>query len=82
MRLVIMILALALELGVSATASAQGVNDPSTPNARVIIVNPPAQPSRPTATTNIPPASVAPSLGVNPIYPGGYRSGARTRSRQ
>lgn len=78
----LMIATLALALSVPALAPAQGVNDPSTPNSRVIVVNPPVQPLRPTATTNIPPRSVAPSLGVNPIYPGGFRSGARTRSRR
>lgn len=38
---------------IPAAAWAQGVNDPSTPNRNVIIVNPP-QPSAPTATRNIP----------------------------
>jgi hypothetical protein len=38
---------------------AQGVNDPSTPNRGVIVVNPP-QPSRSTATPNIPSTIQAP----------------------
>lgn len=78
------ILVLVLSLVGCAGASAQGVRDPSTPNAGVIIVNPPAGPSRPTATPNIPPASAAPPLGVRPAYRygnRGYRGGGRTRTR-
>lgn len=48
-RLVLITLAIA----VPASAWAQGVNDPSTPNRNVIIVNP-SQPSPSTATRNIP----------------------------
>lgn len=48
-RLVLIALALVLPAG----AWAQGVNDPSTPNRNVIIVNP-SQPARPNATRNIP----------------------------
>ncbi len=47
---------------------AQGVKDPSTPNS-VIIVNPPQQPSRPTAVPNIPPSQAGvPPLGVRRAY--------------
>ena len=46
-------LLIAIALLVSATAWAQGVNDPSTPNRNVIIVNP-SQPAAPNATRNIP----------------------------
>ncbi|WP_271526791.1 hypothetical protein [Bradyrhizobium sp. CCBAU 25338] len=48
-RLVLIILAFAVPAG----AWAQGVNDPSTPNRNVVIVNP-SQPSPPNATRNIP----------------------------
>lgn len=48
-RIVLIILALVVPAG----AWAQGVNDPSTPNRNVIIVNP-SQPARPNATRNIP----------------------------
>jgi len=44
---------IAIALVVPAAAWAQGVNDPSTPNRNVIIVNP-SQPSSTTATPNIP----------------------------
>ena len=61
---------------VPAIAWAQGVNDPSTPNRNVIIVNP-SQPSPTTATPNIP-SQIQP-----PITRGGraqpYR-GNRTRA--
>ena len=58
------------------SAFAQGVKDPSSPNAGVInSSNPPTQPSRPTATRNIPPASVGSSLGVRRAY----RTGNRVR---
>ena len=61
-------------------AFAQGVKDPSTPNAGIANpINPPSQPSRPTATRNIPPAYSGPPLGVRPAYRRGYRPGARTR---
>ncbi len=48
-RLVLITFALVVPAG----AWAQGVNDPSTPNRNVIIVNP-SQPARPNATRNIP----------------------------
>jgi hypothetical protein len=65
---------------VGAPVYAQGVKDPSTPNARAVYpANPPSQPSRSTATKNIPPASAAPPLGVRPAYRHGYRNGSRTR---
>ncbi len=48
-RLILITFALVAPAG----ASAQGVNDPSTPNRNVIIVNP-SQPARPNATRNIP----------------------------
>jgi hypothetical protein len=58
-------------------ADAQGVKDPSTPNGgSVILVNPPQQPDRPTATPNIPPASAAPAQVVRRVYP--YQSPQRT----
>lgn len=61
-------------------AYAQGVKDPSTPNAGAVYrVNPPSQPSRPTATRNRPPTYSGPPLGVRPAYRRGYRAGARTR---
>ena len=61
-------------------AAAQGVKDPSTPNAGAVnSASPPSQPSRPTATRNIPPAYSGPPLGVRPAYRRGYRPGARTR---
>lgn len=44
---------IAIALLVPATAWGQGVNDPSTPNRNVTIVNP-SQPARPNATRNIP----------------------------
>ncbi|MGY4434461.1 hypothetical protein ACVWWO_006938 [Bradyrhizobium sp. F1.13.1] len=49
------------------SALAQGVNDPSTPNRNVIIVNP-SQPAPSTATRNIP----------SQIQPPLIRRGART----
>ncbi|SCB43132.1 hypothetical protein GA0061099_1007205 [Bradyrhizobium yuanmingense] len=49
-RLVLITLALVVP---AASAWAQGVNDPSSPNRNVIIVNP-SQPARPNATPNIP----------------------------
>ena len=60
-------------LGWPAALSAQGIKDPSTPNS-VIIVNP-QQPSRPTATPNVPTQIQAPPLGVRRAHP--YRNGAR-----
>jgi hypothetical protein len=54
---------------------AQGVNDPSTPNRNVIIVNP-SQPSPSTATRNIPSQIQAPRTNggrARPYY------GSRTR---
>ncbi|MHB0770145.1 hypothetical protein [Bradyrhizobium sp. 5.13L] len=71
-RLVLITLALL----VPACAWAQGVNDPSTPNRNVIIVNP-SQPARSTATPNIP-SRIEP-----PVTTGGGRArpyyGNRTR---
>jgi hypothetical protein len=58
-----------------ATASAQGIKDPSTPRS-TITVNPSEQPVRPTATPNVPSRVTAPPLGVRRVYP--YRNGART----
>jgi len=60
-------------------ALAQGVKDPSTPNSNVINQGV-QQPSRPTATRNIPPAQAAPPLGVERSYR--YRNrpyGGRTK---
>jgi hypothetical protein len=54
-RLVLITFALIVPAG----AWAQGVNDPSTPNRNVIIVNP-SQPARPNATRNIPSRIQAP----------------------
>lgn len=60
-------------------ASAQGVKDPSSPNTGMVYpVNPPSQPSRPTATRNMPPASAAPPLGVQRVQ----RYGSRSRFRR
>ena len=67
-----------LALFSSQYAFAQGVKDPSSPNTGIVYpVNPPSQPSRPTATRNMPPASAAPPLGVRRVY----RSGGRARYR-
>jgi hypothetical protein len=66
---------IAIALLVPATAWAQGVNDPSTPNRNVIIVNP-SQPAAPNATPNIP-SRIEP-----PVTRGGYARpyyGNRTR---
>lgn len=71
-RLVLITLALVVP---AASAWAQGVNDPSSPNRNVIIVNP-SQPSRPNATPNIP-SRIEP-----PVTRGGYARpyhGNRTR---
>lgn len=54
---------IALVLLVPAGALAQGVNDPSTPNRNVTIVNP-SQPSPTTATRNIPSAIQAPAVNT------------------
>lgn len=57
------------------SALAQGVNDPSTPNRNVIVVNP-SQPSPTTATPNIPSRIQAPLIRggrAQPYY------GSRTR---
>lgn len=64
-------------LVVPAAAWAQGVNDPSTPNRNVIIVNPP-QPSPSTATRNIPSRIEPPvtSGSARPYY------GNRTRGSE
>lgn len=65
-----------------AVASAQGVKDPATPNTGMVYpINPPAQPSRPTAVPNIPPESAAPPLGVRRMQRGyrSYRSDGRGR---
>jgi hypothetical protein len=65
---------------VASPALAQGVRDPSTPNSNMVVpVSPPSQPSRPTATRNIPPQSAAPPLGVRPAYRSGVRPYYRTR---
>jgi hypothetical protein len=65
---------------VGSQSYAQGVKDPATPNAGAVYQSTPAaQPSRPTATKNIPPAYSGPPLGVRPAYRRGYRPGARTR---
>lgn len=82
MRNLLVIFLLALTGG---TSFAQGVRDPSTPNAGAVYqVNPPSQPSRPTATPNIPPASAAPPLGVRRAYRSyrGYYPGSRGRYRR
>jgi hypothetical protein len=66
---------IAIALLVPAAAWAQGVNDPSTPNRNVIIVNP-SQPAPPNATHNIP-SRIEP-----PVTRGGYARpyhGNRTR---
>jgi hypothetical protein len=70
-RLVLIAAALLAPVG----AGAQGVNDPSTPNHNVIIINP-SQPSPTTATRNIPSQIQAPPIGggrARPYY------GNRTR---
>jgi hypothetical protein len=74
MRIIICAFALGLTM---TPALAQGVRDPSTPNSNMVFpVSPPSQPSRPTATRNIPPQSAAPPLGVrrNAVRPY-YRRG-------
>jgi hypothetical protein len=58
---------IAVAASLATPGRAQGVNDPSTPRS-VIIVNPPQQPSRPTAVPNIPPRSTALPLGVRRSY--------------
>ncbi|MBB4365080.1 hypothetical protein GGD66_005899 [Bradyrhizobium sp. CIR48] len=66
---------IAIALLLPAAAWAQGVNDPSTPNRNVTIVNP-SQPARPNATPNIP-SRIEP-----PVTRGGYARpyhGNRTR---
>ncbi|MBB4396226.1 hypothetical protein GGD62_005350 [Bradyrhizobium sp. ERR14] len=66
---------IAIALLLPAAAWAQGVNDPSTPNRNVTIVNP-SQPARPSATPNIP-SRIEP-----PVTRGGYARpyhGNRTR---
>ncbi|MFK4560631.1 hypothetical protein ABIF94_001228 [Bradyrhizobium ottawaense] len=66
---------IAIALLVPAAAWAQGVNDPSTPNRNVTIVNP-SQPAPPNATRNIP-SRIEP-----PVTRGGYARpyhGNRTR---
>lgn len=71
-RLILITLALVVP---AASAWAQGVNDPSTPNRNVIIVNP-SQSSPPNATPNIP-SRIEP-----PVTRGGYARpyhGNRTR---
>jgi hypothetical protein len=60
---------------VPASAWAQGVNDPSTPNHNVIIVNP-SQPSPTTATRNIPSQIQAPAISGGRARP---YSGNRAR---
>lgn len=59
------ILVVTASLGLmSSAALAQGVNDPSTPNAgRIIVVPAPSEP-RSTATPNRPPANTDVPLGV------------------
>lgn len=59
-----------------ACAWAQGVNDPSTPNHNVVIVNPPQQPAPPNATPNIPSAIQAPPPNIRRAQP---YYGSRTR---
>jgi hypothetical protein len=66
---------IAVALLVPASTLAQGVNDPSTPNRNVIVVNP-SQPSPSTATPNIPSRIQAPPINgsrARPYY------GSRTR---
>jgi len=65
-----------------AAASAQGVNDPSTPNRNVIIVNP-SQPSPTTATPNIPSQIQAPPIrgGRARPYHGSRTSGSGSSRR-
>jgi hypothetical protein len=66
---------IAVALFAPAGTWAQGVNDPSTPNRNVIIVNP-SQPSPSTATRNIPSQIQAPRTNggrARPYY------GSRTR---
>ncbi len=70
------VLLFAAVLIVPCAAAAQGVRDPSTPNANsVIVVNPPQQPARPTATPNVPTYIPSPPLGVRRALPA--RTGAR-----
>lgn len=66
---------IAVALLVPAGAGAQGVNDPSTPNHNVIIVNP-SQPSPTTATPNIPSRIQAPPVSGDRAR---RYHGARTR---
>jgi hypothetical protein len=74
------VLLFAAVLLVPCAAAAQGVRDPSTPNAnQVFTVNPP-QPARPTATPNIPTQIPSPPLGVRRAIPArssGRGSGSR-----
>jgi hypothetical protein len=70
------VLLFAAALIVPCAAMAQGVRDPSTPNSnQVFTVNPPQQPSRPTATPNVPTQIPSPPLGVRRAHPS--RSGVR-----
>jgi hypothetical protein len=73
----------ALVLVVPGIVGAQGVNDPSTPNRNVIIVNP-SQPSPTTATRNIPSQIQAPPISggrARPYY-GNRTRGSGSSSRQ
>ncbi|MBR0715870.1 hypothetical protein [Bradyrhizobium liaoningense] len=72
-----------IALLVPASALAQGVNDPSTPNRNVIIVNP-SQPSSARATPNIPSTIQAPLTRGGravPYYGNRTRTSGSARSR-
>ncbi|QPF87100.1 hypothetical protein IC762_12700 [Bradyrhizobium genosp. L] len=71
-----------IALTIPAGARAQGVNDPSTPNHNVIIVNP-SQPARPNATRNIPTGIQAPPVvrGRARVYHGPRTRGSGTGRR-
>lgn len=79
-RLVLIAAALVVPAGVWA----QGVNDPSTPNRGVIIVNP-SQPAPSTATPNIPSTIQGPPVvrggRAQPYYGSRTRTSGSSRSR-
>lgn len=82
-RFTVKYLALALvALAIPVGALAQGVNDPSTPNRNVIIVNP-SQPAAPTATRNIPTGIQAPPVvrGRARVYRGPRTPGSGSGRR-
>jgi hypothetical protein len=60
---------------VPCAAAAQGVRDLATPSTNQVFTVNPAQPSRPTATPNVPTQIPSPPLGVRRAHPS--RSDAR-----